>query len=133
MFSTLIKASYTQMAVTEQVHKTRRRLGVKAAREKALAALKKKRKERKRKEAQVQQSVQQMEAARVQELEAKAAREKALAALKKQEEVESYAWIKQSQGYQCAGGGHFISNDQLGIYIRKTTGSLFPLMLLNFC
>jgi hypothetical protein len=78
--------------------------------------------------------MRQKEAARIREQEAEAAQERALAALKKQEEERrheeaqvqqklqqmgvcsaGYAWIKQSQGYQCAGGTHFISNDQLGI------------------
>ncbi|KAG2072157.1 P-loop containing nucleoside triphosphate hydrolase protein [Suillus decipiens] len=84
-----------------------------------------------------EQLMRQREAARIHELEAKAAREKALAALKKKQGEEQrrrreearvqqklrqmgvcvagYRWIKQSQGYRCAGGSHFISNDQLGI------------------
>ncbi|KAG1894709.1 P-loop containing nucleoside triphosphate hydrolase protein [Suillus fuscotomentosus] len=81
--------------------------------------------------------MRQREAARIRELEAKAARENALAALKKKQEEEvrrrreeaqvqrklqemgvcvaGFRWIKQSHGYRCAGGAHFISNDQLGI------------------
>ncbi|KAG2151640.1 P-loop containing nucleoside triphosphate hydrolase protein [Suillus bovinus] len=81
--------------------------------------------------------MRQREAARIRELEAKAARENTLAALKKQQEEEvrrrreeaqvqqklremgvcvaGFRWIKQSHGYRCAGGAHFISNDQLGI------------------
>ncbi|KAG1880007.1 hypothetical protein F4604DRAFT_1497776, partial [Suillus subluteus] len=65
-------------------------LEAKAAREKALAELKKKREERKREEAQVQRNLQQMGVCSV-----------------------GYRWIKQPQGYRCAGGTHFISNDQL--------------------
>ena len=26
-----------------------------------------------------------------------------------------YRWIKQALGYRCAGGGHYVSNDQLGL------------------
>ncbi|KAG2354583.1 P-loop containing nucleoside triphosphate hydrolase protein [Suillus spraguei] len=84
-----------------------------------------------------EQLMRQREAARIRELEAKAAREKALTALKKKQQEEErrrreearvqqklremgvciagFRWIKQSQGYRCAGGSHFISNDQLGI------------------
>ena len=29
--------------------------------------------------------------------------------------VAGFRWIKQSSGYQCAGGTHFISNDRLGV------------------
>ncbi|KAG1740695.1 P-loop containing nucleoside triphosphate hydrolase protein [Suillus occidentalis] len=81
--------------------------------------------------------MRQREAARIRELEAKAAREKALAALKKTQEeqarrrreeaqvqqklrqmgvcVAGYRWIKQSEGYKCAGGSHFVSNAELNI------------------
>ncbi|KAG1804061.1 P-loop containing nucleoside triphosphate hydrolase protein [Suillus subaureus] len=84
-----------------------------------------------------EQLMRQREAARIQELEAKATRDRALAALKKKQQEEErrrheevrvqqklrqmgvcvagFNWIKQSQGYRCAGGSHFISNDQLGI------------------
>ncbi|KAG1870831.1 P-loop containing nucleoside triphosphate hydrolase protein [Suillus subluteus] len=84
-----------------------------------------------------EQLMRQREAARIRALEAKAARENALAALKKKQEEEErrkreearvqqklrqmgvcvagFNWIKQSQGYRCAGGTHFMSNDQLGI------------------
>ncbi|KAG1856396.1 P-loop containing nucleoside triphosphate hydrolase protein [Suillus subalutaceus] len=84
-----------------------------------------------------EQLMRQREAARIRELGAKAAREKALAELKKKQQEEErrrreearvqqklremgvcvagYRWIKQSQGYRCSAGGHFISNDQLGI------------------
>jgi hypothetical protein len=84
-----------------------------------------------------EQLMRQREAARIRELEAKAAREKALAALKQKQQEEErrrreearvqqklremgvcvagFRWIKQPQGYRCAGGSHFISNGQLGI------------------
>jgi hypothetical protein len=29
--------------------------------------------------------------------------------------VAGFRWIKQASGYRCAGGSHFLSNDQLGI------------------
>jgi hypothetical protein len=29
--------------------------------------------------------------------------------------VQGYQWVKQSYGYRCRGGGHFIDNSQLGI------------------
>ncbi|KAG2072160.1 hypothetical protein BDR04DRAFT_1097127 [Suillus decipiens] len=81
------------------------------------------------------QKIRQEEAARTHEQEIKTAREKALAGLKKQEEGEGekrrreeaqaqhtlweigacaagFRWIKQPQGYRCACGFHFISNDQ---------------------
>jgi SOS response regulatory protein OraA/RecX len=79
----------------------------------------------------------QREAARMRALRARAAREKALAALKKKQEEEErkrreevkvqqklrqmgvcmagFGWIKQSDGYRCAGGFCFASNAQLGI------------------
>ncbi|KAG2138476.1 P-loop containing nucleoside triphosphate hydrolase protein [Suillus clintonianus] len=81
--------------------------------------------------------MRQREAARIRVLEAKAAREKALGAQrekhqeqarKRREEAQvqqklrqvgvctaGFRWIKQSQGYRCAGGSHFISKADLGI------------------
>lgn len=81
--------------------------------------------------------MRQREAARMRQLHAKAAQAKALAALrekqqeeerKKREEakiqqklremgvcVAGFRWIKQSGGYRCSGGYHFISNAELGI------------------
>ncbi|KAJ8580691.1 hypothetical protein M405DRAFT_752959, partial [Rhizopogon salebrosus TDB-379] len=81
--------------------------------------------------------MRQREAARMQALLARAAREKALAALKEKQQEEErkrreeakvqqklrqmgvcmagFRWIKQSDGYRCAGGSHFASNAQLGI------------------
>ena len=29
--------------------------------------------------------------------------------------LQGYQWIKQAQGYRCAGGAHFMSNDRLGV------------------
>ncbi|KZP13920.1 P-loop containing nucleoside triphosphate hydrolase protein [Athelia psychrophila] len=77
----------------------------------------------------------QLEEARIRESLAKAERERIAAALeaKRQEEarrrkqeaqaqaklrqmgvcVAGYQWIKQSSGYRCAGGSHFVSNSQL--------------------
>jgi hypothetical protein len=79
--------------------------------------------------------MRQREAAGMQALLARAAREKALAALKEKQQEEErkrreeakvqqklrqmgvcmagFRWIKQSDGYRCAGGSHFASNAQL--------------------
>jgi hypothetical protein len=81
--------------------------------------------------------MRQREAARIREIEAKAAQEKALAAWKKKQEEEArrkreeaqvqkklrqigmcvagFRWTKQSDGYRCEGGSHFVSNAQLNI------------------
>ncbi|KAG0697526.1 P-loop containing nucleoside triphosphate hydrolase protein [Suillus ampliporus] len=81
--------------------------------------------------------MRQREAARIRELEAKAARDRAIAALREKQQEEErrkreearaqqklqqmgvccagFQWIKQSEGYRCAGGSHYISNAQLGI------------------
>lgn len=68
----------------------------------------------------------QREAARVREQQARAAKE----AERKRREVEvraqarlkqmgrciaGYQWIKQANGYRCAGGSHFVGNFELGI------------------
>lgn len=77
----------------------------------------------------------QQEAARIQEAQAKAERERIAAALsqmrreqekKRREEeriqqklrnlgvcVQGYPWTKQTSGYRCAGGRHFIHDSQL--------------------
>ncbi len=66
------------------------------------------------------------EAARLQELRARAARE---AEVRKRAEearvqvklqrvgncVAGFAWIKQANGYRCAGGAHFVTNAALGL------------------
>ncbi|KAG2057924.1 P-loop containing nucleoside triphosphate hydrolase protein [Suillus hirtellus] len=91
--------------------------------------------QRARDQAEREELRRQQEAARIREAEAKAERERAAAALlqmrreeekKKREEeriqqklrnfgvcVQGYAWIKQSSGYRCAGGFHFIPDFQL--------------------
>ena len=66
------------------------------------------------------------EAARLQELRARAARE--AEAKRRAEEariqaklqrvgrcVAGFEWIKQANGYRCAGGSHFVTNAQLGL------------------
>jgi len=68
----------------------------------------------------------QREAARLQELRARAARE--AEARRRAEEVRvqaklqrigrcvaGFEWIKQADGYCCAGGGHFVTNAALGL------------------
>lgn len=91
--------------------------------------------QRARDQAEREELRRQQEAARIREAEAKAERERAAAALlqmrreeekKKREEeriqqklrnlgvcVQGFPWIKQSSGYRCAGGFHFIPDFQL--------------------
>lgn len=87
-------------------------------------------------EAEVQELKRKQEHARLEERAARAAREKAMEELekirlqevrqKREEQVQvklqqmgvccmGYQWIKQSGGYRCAAGGHFVSNGQLGM------------------
>ena len=86
-------------------------------------------------QAETQERKQQQEAARIQEELARRAREKAKAELerlrlakakqRREEQVQArlqqmgvcpmgYQWIKQASGYRCAGGSHFVSNEQVG-------------------
>ena len=80
----------------------------------------------------------QLEEARRREAEVRAARERAVAALKKKQQEEEekrrkevemqrkldhmglcpagYQWIRQGGGYRCAGGSHFMSHGELGMY-----------------
>jgi hypothetical protein len=119
---------------------TVRRLEAAKTAEAAQAALKEKLARAKamaKDEAERNEALRKLEKARVKELEARAERERAAAALAKalKEEQErkrreaqaqeklramgvcvaGFRWIKQSQGYRCAGGTHFVSNIQLGI------------------
>ena len=66
------------------------------------------------------------EAARLQELRARVAREaeasKRAAEARVQAKLQrvgncvaGFAWIKQANGYRCAGGGHFVTNAALGL------------------
>lgn len=89
-----------------------------------------------RDEAEAQEIKRKQEEARLQERAAWAAQEKAKAELervrlqearqKREKQVQSklrqmgvcvagFQWIKQSSGYRCAGGIHFVSNGQLGL------------------
>jgi ATPase family associated with various cellular activities (AAA) len=74
-----------------------------------------------------------LEEARIRELLARHARDRARAAAEKAEQIRrkeartqsklrqmgvcpmGFQWIKQSGGYRCAGGTHFVTNEQLGI------------------
>ena len=78
----------------------------------------------------------ELEAARRREAEVKAARERAMAELKQKQQEESqrlrreqeirrrlhrsgrcpmgYRWVKQSGGWRCEGGSHFVNDSQLG-------------------
>lgn len=87
-------------------------------------------------EAQLQDLKQKQEQARLEERAARTAREKAMEELekirlqevkqKREEQVQAklqqmgvccagFQWIKQSDGYRCAGGAHWVSNGQLGL------------------
>ena len=87
-------------------------------------------------EADVQKLKQMQERARLEEREADAARRKAMEELekmrlrevrqKREERVQErlrmmgvcsmgYRWIRQSGGYRCEAGGHFVTNAQLGL------------------
>lgn len=78
-----------------------------------------------------------LEEARIKELEARAEKDRIAAEMKKKMDEEArerkreaaaqaklrqmgvcvagFQWIKQAQGYRCAGGSHYISNEQLGM------------------
>jgi hypothetical protein len=88
-------------------------------------------------EAERLELMRQREQARIKEIEARLARERVQEELERQRRVESvrrekerqaqtklrhmgvccqgYQWIKQSSGYRCAGGSHYVSNGQLGL------------------
>lgn len=87
-------------------------------------------------EADLQELKRKQEQARLEEQAARMAHEKAMEALekirlqavkqKREEQVQAklqqmgvccmgFQWIKQSNGYRCSAGGHFVSNAQLGL------------------
>lgn len=88
-------------------------------------------------DAEMRELMRKREVARITELNARIAREKAAAELERRRQEErkkareeakvqeklrhmgvccmGYRWIKQSDGYRCSAGGHFVSNLQLGI------------------
>ena len=101
-----------------------------------LEALKKLEQAKAQDEAQARELKQKQEQARLEELAARQARQKAkeereklrLKAVmqRREEQVQArlrqmgvcpmgYQWIKQSGGYRCSAGGHFVTNGQLGL------------------
>lgn len=102
-----------------------------------IEALKKLEQAKARDEAEAQELKRKQEEARLREQAARIAREKAIAELERirrlQEEekkreaqvqaklrnlgvcCQGYPWIKQSYGYRCAGGSHYVSSEQLGL------------------
>ncbi|KAG7098432.1 hypothetical protein E1B28_000384 [Marasmius oreades] len=106
-----------------------RKLAAKLAEEVRAAESQRKEEEK----ARIQQLKARAEAARRQELKAKAERERLEAIRKEQERqqreevraqrrlremgvcVAGYQWVKESNGYRCRGGSHFVSDGQLGL------------------
>lgn len=82
--------------------------------------LKRQREARRLKEVAAQRQREQLEAALKarREAEEKARKQEAQVQAKLRQMgvcVAGYRWINQGSGYRCAGGSHFISNEQLGI------------------
>ena len=101
-----------------------------------IEALKKLEQAKAKDEEEIQELKRKQEEARLQERAARIAREKAMAELerirlqevrqKREAEVQTrlqqmgvcsagFQWIKQSSGYRCAGGSHYVSDGQLGL------------------
>ena len=101
-----------------------------------IEALKKLEQAKAKDEEEIQELKRKQEEARLRERAARIAREKAMAELerirlqevrqKREAQVQTklqqmgvccagFQWIKQSSGYRCAGGSHYVSNGELGL------------------
>ncbi|KAF2085428.1 P-loop containing nucleoside triphosphate hydrolase protein [Saccharata proteae CBS 121410] len=81
----------------------------KLAHEKARLALLKAKKERERREEELRRAREETERKRKEE--ARVQQKLRMMGVC----CRGFRWIKQSQGYRCAGGFHYVSNDQLGV------------------
>jgi hypothetical protein len=128
------KRQQQQLRDAEDAHRAVEEAEKKLAAETAAAEL---RAAQAKDEAKAMELLRQREEARIREMEAKAAREKIQKELEKRRLEEQkrkekeaqvqvklrqmgvcpvgYRWIKQSNGYRCSAGGHFVSDSQLGM------------------
>ena len=133
-----IQAANSQIKIsTDDIEKKEKELSAAVVNEQEKATERQKSEETKAKnKADEQERKRKQEAARVQEDLARRAREQAKAELerlrlakakqRREEQVQvrlrqmgvccmGYQWIKQASGYRCAGGSHFVSNEQVGL------------------
>jgi hypothetical protein len=129
------KAAEAEQRLEQEVKNAERQKQVARARAAALERARAAAKDNLEKQREIER---QLEEARRREAEVRAARERAAAALKKKQREEEekrrkeqeiqqklnhiglcpvgFRWIRQENGYICAGGTHFVSHSQLGMY-----------------